>query len=40
MIVPAAAPEISGLPGIENWEELSNIPSDDILSEKGKKIIQ
>ena len=38
MIVPAAAPEISGLPGIENWEELSNIPSDDILSEKGKKL--
>ena len=31
------APEIPGLPGIENWEELSNIPSDDILSVKVEK---
>ena len=30
-------PEIPGLPGIENWEELSNIPSDDILSVKVEK---
>ena len=30
------APEIPGLPGIEIWEELSNIPSDDILSVKVK----
>ena len=30
------APENPGLSRIENWEELSNIPSDDILSVKKK----
>ena len=35
--IKMTAPEIPGLPGIEIWEELSNIPSNDILSVKVEK---
>ena len=38
MAALAPALETPGLPGIENWEELPNIPSDDILSVKIEKL--